>query len=49
MPDANAAIAEATLKVHRSKAMHNMNARSLPEIGRMADKLKLVTEKSERS
>src|SRR6201990_7578 len=39
-------IAEATVKVHRSRAMHKMNARSLPELGRMADKLKLVvTEK----
>jgi FixJ family two-component response regulator len=42
-------IAEATVKVHRSKAMHKMNARSLPELGRMADKLKLVTEKPQRS
>jgi FixJ family two-component response regulator len=42
-------IAEATVKVHRSRAMHKMNARSLPELGRMADKLKLVTEKTQRS
>jgi FixJ family two-component response regulator len=42
-------IAEATVKVHRSRAMHKMNARSLPELGRMADKLKLVTEKPRRS
>ena len=42
-------IAEATVKVHRSRAMHKMNARSLPELGRMADKLKLVTEKPQRS
>jgi FixJ family two-component response regulator len=42
-------IAEATVKVHRSKAMHKMNARSLPELGRMADKLKLVTEKPQRA
>ena len=35
-------IAEATVKVHRSRAMHKMKARSLPELGRMADKLKLV-------
>ena len=31
-------IAEATVKVHRSRAMRKMNARSLPELGRMADK-----------
>ena len=42
-------IAEATVKVHRSRAMHKMNARSLPELGRMADKLKLVTETPQRS
>jgi FixJ family two-component response regulator len=38
-------IAEATVKVHRSRAMRKMNARSLPELGRMADKLQLVAEK----
>jgi FixJ family two-component response regulator len=38
-------IAESTVKVHRSRAMHKMNARSLPELGRMADKLKLVPDK----
>jgi FixJ family two-component response regulator len=37
-------IAEATVKVHRSRAMRKMKARSLPELGRMADKLKLVPE-----
>ena len=42
-------IAEATVKVHRSRAMRKMNARSLPELGRMADKLKLVAEKPQRS
>jgi FixJ family two-component response regulator len=42
-------IAEATVKVHRSRAMHKMNARSLPELGRMADQLKLVTENPQRS
>jgi FixJ family two-component response regulator len=42
-------IAEATVKVHRSRAMHKMNARSLPELGRMADKLKLITDKPHRS
>src|SRR5271170_788426 len=38
-------IAESTVKVHRSRAMRKMNARSLPELGRMADKLLLVPEK----
>jgi FixJ family two-component response regulator len=33
-------IAEATVKVHRSRAMQKMKAGSLPELGRMADKLK---------
>jgi FixJ family two-component response regulator len=38
-------IAEATVKVHRSRAMRKMNVRSLPELGRLADRLKLVSEK----
>src|SRR6476620_8056609 len=42
-------IAEATVKVHRSRAMHKMQAGSLPELGRMADKLKLVPETPQRS
>jgi FixJ family two-component response regulator len=42
-------IAEATVKVHRSRAMRKMNARSLPELGRMADKLQLVLEKPQHS
>src|SRR6266436_4548227 len=42
-------IAEATVKVHRSHAMRKMNARSLPEFGRMAAKLSLVPEKSQGS
>src|SRR5277367_6700021 len=42
-------IAEATVKVHRSRAMRKMNARSLPELGRMADKLKLVPERPQQS
>jgi FixJ family two-component response regulator len=37
-------IAEGTVKVHRSKAMHKMQAHSLPELGRMVDKLKLVPD-----
>jgi FixJ family two-component response regulator len=42
-------IAEATVKVHRSRLMHKMKARSLPELSRMADKLKLVPEESQHS
>ena len=37
-------LAEATVKVHRSRLMHKMRARSLPELGRMADKLKLLAD-----
>jgi FixJ family two-component response regulator len=37
-------LAEATVKVHRSRAMRKMKARSLPELGRMANKLKLVPD-----
>jgi len=37
-------ITEGTVKVHRSRLMHKMKARSLPELSRMADKLKLVPE-----
>jgi FixJ family two-component response regulator len=42
-------IAESTVKVHRSRAMQKMNAGSLPELGRMADRLKLVPDKPQRS
>ena len=42
-------IAEATVKVHRSRAMQKMKAGSLPELGRMADKLKLVSDKPQQS
>jgi FixJ family two-component response regulator len=42
-------LAEATVKVHRSRAMQKMNTRSLPELGRMADKLKLVPEEPQHS
>jgi FixJ family two-component response regulator len=42
-------IAEATVKVHRSRAMRKMNVRSLPELGRLADRLKLVPEKPQHS
>jgi FixJ family two-component response regulator len=41
-------ISEPTVKVHRSHAMRKMNARSLPEFGRMAAKLSLVPEKVAR-
>ncbi len=42
-------IAEATVKVHRSRAMQKMKAGSLPELGRIADKLKLVLDKPQQS
>ena len=42
-------IAEATVKVHRSRAMQKMQASSLPELGRMADRLKLVPDTPQRS
>jgi FixJ family two-component response regulator len=42
-------IAEATVKVHRSRLMHKMKARSLPELSRMADKLKLKPEEPPHS
>jgi FixJ family two-component response regulator len=42
-------IAEATVKVHRSRAMRKMKVRSLPELGRMVDKLKLVPKEPQRS
>ena len=42
-------IAEATVKVHRSRAMQKMKAGSLPELGRMADKLKLVPDKPQHA
>ena len=37
-------IAETTVKVHRSRAMHKIKVRSIVEFVRMADKLKLVPE-----
>jgi RNA polymerase sigma factor (sigma-70 family) len=42
-------IAEATVKVHRSRAMRKMNVRSLPEFGQMVAKLNLMPVKSDRS
>jgi FixJ family two-component response regulator len=37
-------ISETTVKVHRSSLSRKMKARSLSELTRMADKLKLVQE-----
>jgi FixJ family two-component response regulator len=38
-------ISEATVKVHRSNLMRKMNVHSLPELGRLADKLNLASKK----
>lgn len=40
-------IAEATVKVHRSRLMRKMKATSLPVLSRMADKLKLIPEEQQ--
>jgi FixJ family two-component response regulator len=42
-------IAEATVKVHRTNLMRKMKARSVPELSRMADILKPLAEKPQRS
>jgi FixJ family two-component response regulator len=42
-------IAESTVKVHRTNLMRKMTARSLPELSRMVDMLKLTPERSHRS
>ena len=42
-------ISESTVKVHRTHVMRKMKARSLPELSRMADVLKLAPEKPARS
>jgi FixJ family two-component response regulator len=42
-------IAESTVKVHRTHLMRKMKARSLPELSRMADSLKVAPEKPPRS
>src|SRR5271167_2605387 len=42
-------IAESTVKVHRTNLMRKMKARSLPELSRMADMLKLTPEDPQRS
>src|SRR5215813_5990864 len=46
---ADIGISEATVKVHRSRAMRKMNARSLPEFCRIVDRLKLLGEEPSRS
>jgi FixJ family two-component response regulator len=42
-------IAEATVKVHRSRLMRKMKARSMPALSWMADKLKLIPEEQQHS
>ena len=42
-------IAEFTVKVHRTNLMRKMKARSLPELSRIADILKVAPEKPKRS
>ena len=42
-------ISESTVKVHRTHLMRKMKARSLPELSRMADILKVIPEEPERS
>jgi FixJ family two-component response regulator len=42
-------LAESTVKVHRTNLMRKMKARSLPELSRMADILKVTPEEPERS
>jgi FixJ family two-component response regulator len=39
-------ISEPTVKVHRSNLMRKMNVRSLAALGRIADKLELLSEKT---
>ena len=42
-------ISESTVKVHRTNLMRKMKARSLPELSRVADTLKVAPEKATRS
>jgi len=46
---ADIGITESTVKVHRSHLMRKMKARSLPELSRMADMLKLHSGGAQRS
>ena len=46
---ADIGITESTVKVHRSHLMRKMKARSLPELDRMADMLKLHSGGPQRS
>jgi FixJ family two-component response regulator len=42
-------ISEVTVKVHRGAMMRKMKASSLPDLARMADKLKCTPETSQSS
>jgi FixJ family two-component response regulator len=42
-------ITESTVKVHRTNLMRKMQARSLPELSRMADLLKMAPEKPQHA
>ncbi|CAN7602700.1 response regulator transcription factor [Pararhizobium sp. LjRoot255] len=42
---ADLGVSEITVKVHRSQVMQKMGTKSLPELARMADKLKLAPKK----
>lgn len=42
-------ISESTVKVHRTNLMRKMKSRSLPELSRMADMLRVVPEEAQRS
>jgi len=43
---AELSLAEVTVKAHRSQLMHKMGAKSLPELVRMADRLRGASEKN---
>jgi FixJ family two-component response regulator len=42
-------ISEITVKIHRGQMMRKMKASSLPDLARMADKLKFAAENSKSS